>query len=65
MDALGGQSINQQVAEVREEVRSEQCDRLSRMAQDAWDQAAERGTADRDAQKLDQMDRQAEKFCKP
>lgn len=65
MDALGGQSINQHVAEMRAEARSEQCERLTRMAQEAWDQAVERGTADRDALRLDEMDRQAESFCKP
>lgn len=65
MDALGGQSINEHVAEVRAEVRSEQCERLTRMAQEAWDHAVEQGTADRDALRLEEMDRQAERFCKP
>lgn len=65
LDALGGQSINQHVAEVRAEVRSEQCERLTRIAQESWDQAVERGTADRDALRLEEMDRQAERFCKP
>lgn len=63
--ALGGKSINQQVAESQAQVRSEQCEQLSRMAKDAWDRAIDQGTADRDAARLDEMDRQAERFCKP
>lgn len=63
--ALGGKSINQQVAETQARVRSEQCERMTRMAQDAWDRAIDQGTADRDAANLDEMDRQAELYCKP
>lgn len=63
--ALGGKSINQQVAETQAEVRSQQCEQMTRMAEDAWNQAMDQGTADRDAARLDEMDRQAERFCKP
>ncbi|OZA94819.1 hypothetical protein U4960_05000 [Altererythrobacter sp. H2] len=65
MDSLGGQSINQQVAATQAEVRRDQCERFTQMAQEAWDQAIDQGTADRDAARLDEMDRQAENFCKP
>lgn len=63
--ALGGKSINQQVAETQAQVRSDQCERFTRMAQDAWDRAIEQGTTDRDAANLDELDRQAERYCKP
>lgn len=62
--ALGGKSINQQVAETQAQVRSEQCERFTRMAEEAWDRAMDQGTADRDAARLDDLDRQAERFCK-
>lgn len=63
MASLGGQSINHQVAATQAEVRREQCARHTQMAQEAWDRAIEQGTADRDAARLDEMDRMAEKFC--
>ena len=62
--ALGGKSINQQVAETQAQVRSDQCERFTLMAQEAWDKAIEQGTTDRDAARLDEMDRQAERFCR-
>lgn len=63
MDALGGKSMNEHMAETQASVRSEQCEQLSGMAEDAWSRAMEQGTADRDADQLEEMDRQAERFC--
>lgn len=63
--ALGGKSINQELAETQARVRSDQCERFTEMANEAWDRAIEQGTSDRDAARLDEMDRQAERYCKP
>lgn len=63
MTSLGGKSINQAMAETQAEVRAEQCERFSQMASEAWDRAVENETLDRDSAKIDELDRQAERFC--
>lgn len=63
MTSLGGESINQAMAETQAEVRAEQCERFSQMASEAWDRAVENETLDRDSAKIDELDRQAERFC--
>lgn len=61
--SLGGNSINEEIAEVRDEVRQEQCATYTRMAEEAWDRAMDQGTADRDASRLDELDRQVALHC--
>ena len=63
MDALGGQSINEQIAETQAEVAAEQCVAYTRRAEEAWDRAMGQGTADRDAATLDELDAAAARFC--
>ena len=62
--ALGGKSINQELAETQARVRSDQCERFTQMAKDAWDRSIDQGTSDRDAAQLDELDRQAERYCR-
>ena len=64
MEALDGKSINQTMADEKARVRSEQCERFTDMASDAWDKAVDRGTLDRDADRLAQMQKEADRFCK-
>ena len=63
--SLGRKSINQEVAATQAKVRADQCERFTRMAEEAWDRAVDQGTADRDADRLDEMDRLAEQACNP
>lgn len=63
MEQLGGSSINQTIKETQAEVRADQCERFTVMAQKAWDRAVEQGTLDRDADKLEEYDRQRDRFC--
>ena len=63
--SLGGKSINQEVAATQPKLRADQCERFTRMAEEAWDRAVDQGTADRDADRLDEMDRLAEQACNP
>ena len=63
--ALDGQSINQHIAQVQDDVRQQQCETYTRMAEEGWDRAMEQGTADRDAERLDELDRQVQQFCNP
>ena len=63
MEALGGQSINEQIAETQTEVAAEQCVAYTRRAEEAWDRAMDQGTVDRDASTLDELDAAAARFC--
>ena len=63
--ALGGQSLNQQMAASQAKVRSEQCEQVTRQAERAWDRATSQGTVDRDSDKLDELDRLTEEYCRP
>lgn len=59
MSALDGKTINEVMAESKEEAYRMQCEQARRHADEAWDRAIERGeqpdTAD--------IDRQVERFC--
>ncbi len=63
MASLGGKSINQTMAETQAEARADQCERFSQLASDAWDKAVNNDTLERDTAKIEEMDRQAERFC--
>ena len=63
MASLDGKSINETIADSKAEVRAEQCARFSAMAAEAWDRAVENDTTDRDATRIDELDRQVERFC--
>lgn len=63
MAQLGGSSINETIKETQAEVRADQCERFTAMAQEAWDKAVDQGTLDRDQAKLDEYDRQRDRFC--
>lgn len=64
MEALDGKSINQTMADETARVRSEQCERFTEMANDAWDKAVDNDTLDRDADRLDQLKKEAERYCR-
>ena len=63
MAALGGQSINEHVAQAQAEANRQQCETFTRLAQEAWDRSVDQGTEDRDAETLDELDRKAAQFC--
>jgi len=63
--ALGGQSLNQQMAASQAKVRSEQCEDVTRLAESARNRAVDRGTTDQDEARLDELDRLAEEYCRP
>ena len=63
MAQLDGSSINETIRETQAEVRADQCERYTDMAQKAWDRAVERGTLDRDADRLDELYSQRDRFC--
>ena len=63
--ALGGQSLNQEMAAAQAKVLSEQCEQVTRSAESARNRAIDRGTTDQDEARLDELDRLAEEYCRP
>jgi hypothetical protein len=63
MASLDGKSINETVAEARADANAMQCETYRRLAQEQWDKSVTNGTTDRDADKLDEIDRQVDRFC--
>lgn len=63
MASLDGSSIAAKMEETQMEVRREQCATFKAAASEAWERSLDRGTTDRDAAKIDQLDRQVERFC--
>ena len=63
--ALGGQSLNQEMAAAQAKVRSEQCEEVTRRAENARNNAINQGTLDQDAARLDELDQLVEEYCRP
>lgn len=63
MAQLDGSSINETIEQVHNETRSMHCERYRDLAQEAWDRSVENGTTERDQIKLDELDRQVQRFC--
>ncbi|MEO9462309.1 MAG: hypothetical protein ABJ242_06195 [Marinomonas sp.] len=63
MPSLGGKSINQAVKEAKAEAKREQCETFTELASEAWDRAVENDSLDRDASKIEKLDRQADRYC--
>lgn len=63
MDALGGQSINEHYAELKAEVDAEQCAQFTRMSEDAWNRAVAMGETEADADNLEYLQRQVDRYC--
>ena len=63
MASLDGKSINQAMADAKDEVRAEQCEQYSLAASETWDHAVENETLDRDTARINELDRQVERFC--
>ncbi len=63
MASLDGKSINETVAEAQAEATAMQCETYQRLAQEQWDRSVANGTMDRDADKLDEIDSQVDRFC--
>lgn len=63
MASLEGKSINEAMADARAEATAMQCETYRRLAQEQWDKSVANGTTDRDADKLDEIDQQVERFC--
>ena len=63
MAALDGSSIGEEIKAAQDEVRADQCERFTIMAQDAWDKAVDQGTLERDSATLAEYDRQRDRFC--
>ncbi|MDP4575928.1 hypothetical protein Q9K02_12320 [Qipengyuania sp. G39] len=63
MDALGGQSINEHMAEKKAEVDAMQCAEYSRLSQELWDRAVANGTTEVDSARIDELQRQVDRYC--
>ena len=63
MDALGGQSINEHMAEKKAEVDAMQCAEYSRLSQELWDRAVANGTTEADSARIDELQRQVDRYC--
>jgi len=63
MAALEGKSINQSIAEAKTEADAMQCATYRDLAREQWDRAVANGTIDRDQSRIDEIDRQVERFC--
>lgn len=63
MDALGGQSINEHMAEKKAEVDAMQCAEYSRLSQELWDRSVANGTTEADSARIDELQRQVDCYC--
>lgn len=63
MVALEGSSIAEEMKKAQNEARAEQCARYKDLTREAWDRSLENGTTDRDASRIDELDRKVERFC--
>ena len=63
MDALGGQSINEHMAEKKAEVDAVQCAEYSRLSQKLWDRSVENGTTETESARIDELQRQVDRYC--
>ena len=58
-ESLGGQSINQMIAESKAEADAVQCEQFKRLAEEEWNRSVEQG---RDAD-MAHLDAQVARFC--
>lgn len=63
MESLGGSTIAESVEKAQAEARQAQCEEIRARANEAWDRAIENGTADRDAERLDELYREVGRYC--
>ena len=63
LDALDGSSIGQEIKQAQVEARQRQCDFYQDRLSTAWDNAVERGSLERDAEKIEGLDREVKRFC--
>ncbi|WP_209348309.1 hypothetical protein [Pontixanthobacter sp. CEM42] len=63
MASLDGSSIGEEIKNAQTEAKREQCIRFKELAADAWERSLDNGTTDRDARKIDELDRQVQRFC--
>ena len=54
-----------ELAQAMDEQRAARCDRLRAKAAAAWDRAIADNAGDRAYQQIDELDRQAERYCNP
>lgn len=63
IEALGGQTINEHMAAAQADAARQQCEAITRAAEQAWDRAMDQGTVDRDADRLDDLDAEVAQLC--
>jgi len=63
MAALDGKSINQTIVEAKTEADAMQCETYRDLAREQWDRSVANGTIERDQSKIDEIDRQVDRFC--
>ena len=63
MESLDGKSINQVMVEEKDKSWAMHCERYQDLAQKQWDRSIANGTQEADADKIDELDRQVERFC--
>lgn len=63
MAALDGKSINQTMADAKAEADAAQCATYRDLAREQWYRSYANGTIDRDQSRIDELDRQVERFC--
>lgn len=62
--SLDGKSPNQVMLEAKVEADRAQCETFSELAAEAWDRAVENESLERDSSKIEELDRQVERYCK-
>lgn len=63
MDALDGSSIGQEIKSAQAEARQQHCDQYQDMLTKTWDRAVESNTLERDADRIEHLEGQVERFC--
>ncbi len=63
MVALEGSSISDEMLKAKKEAYAVQCAEIRAAAAESWERSLENGTIDQDQSRLDELDRQADRFC--
>ena len=63
MEAIEISSIGAELKKAQADARQQQCDQYQVVLAQTWDRAVERDTLERDADKIDELERNVERFC--
>ena len=63
MEALDGSTIGEEIKKSQAEARQMNCETYRGLHSTAWDRAVENNTLDRDADRIEELERQVSRYC--